>query len=137
MRKTLVIAVFSLGACTTTPAMESALAPLAGQPVEVAIEHLGTPASATAYGAGTIYEWHAAKTVHGTPSSRFLGSASAPSEDAPTPGLFPGPPVPYTCDVRILAGADGRIKDAQFSEQSGGCRESARKLSQLALADPR
>jgi hypothetical protein len=137
MQKALVVAALSLGACTTTPSMESALAPLAGQPVAVVFDQLGTPSSSTPYGAGTVYEWHHAKTVHGTPSSRFLGSASAPSEDAPTPGLFPGPPVPYTCDVRILAGADGRIKDAQFSEQTGGCRDPAKKLNRLVLADSR
>ena len=137
MRKTVVIAALSLGACATTPAMESALAPLAGQPVQVAIERLGTPSSSRTLAADTVYEWHRAKMVRGTPNGTFLGAASPPSEDAPTSGLFPGPPVPYTCDVRIVTDADGRIKVAQFSEQSGGCRESARKLSQLALADPR
>jgi hypothetical protein len=54
--------------------------------------------------------------------------------DAPSGGQFAGPPVPYTCDVRILADSQGRIKDSQFGEETGGCRESARKLSQLAYS---
>jgi len=137
MRLTVIIAALGLSGCATAPAMDTALAPLTGQPVQLVFDQLGPPSSATPAGTDTIYQWYSTKTVHGTPSSRFLGAASAPSGDAPTPGLFPGPPVPYTCDVRILADRDGRIKDTQFGEETGGCRESARKLNRLALADPR
>jgi hypothetical protein len=136
MRKAFVIAALSLGACAT-PSMESALAPLAGQPVQVAIERLGTPSSALPSGADTVYEWHQARMVRGAPSGTFNGAAAPPSPDAPTSGLFPGPPVPYTCDVRIVADPDGNIKDAQFSEQSRGCSGTAEKLSRLALAEAR
>ena len=137
MRLTVIIAALCLGACATTPAMDTALAPLTGQPVQLVLDQLGPPSSSTPAGTDTIYQWYSTKMVHGTPSSRFNGSASAPSEDAPTPGQFAGPPVPYTCDVRILADSEGRIKDSQFGEESGGCRESARKLRQLAYSEPR
>lgn len=137
MRKILVIVTLGVGACATHPSMESALAPLAGQPVQVAIERLGTPSSSRSLGADIVHEWHRSKMVHGTPNGTFNGAPSPPSEDAPTSGLFAGPLVPYTCDVRIVTDADGRIKDARFSEQSGGCRVSTRKLRQLALAGPR
>jgi len=135
MRKTIVIAALGLGACAT-PSMESALAPLAGQPVQVAIEQLGAPSSTQSLGADTVYEWHQARMKPGAPNGTFLGAASPPSADAPTSGLFSGTPVRSTCAVRVVADVDGRIKDARFSEQSGGCRESARKLSQFAFADP-
>jgi hypothetical protein len=132
MRLTVIIAALGLGACTTTPAMQAALAPLTGQPVERVVAQLGPPTSATPAGADTVYLWHRAKTVHGGPMRAT--TTGAPAE--PTPA-YAGPPVPYTCDVRIVADSDGRIKESQFDEQTGGCRESARSLNQLAWAEPR
>jgi hypothetical protein len=137
MRKSLIIAALGLGACTTTPAMESALAPLAGQPVQLVFEQLGPPASSTQVGADTVYVWNSAKMVRGVSTQANLIPPAPSSDGVPANGTFSGAPVPYTCDLRIVADADGRIEDWQFGEQTGGCRDSARKLRQLALADPR
>lgn len=132
MRLTLIIAALGLGACTATPAMNTALAPLSGQPVQLAFERLGPPSSATPAGADTVYEWHKAGTVRGIPMRAT--TTGAPAQPAPA---YAGPPVAYTCDVRIVADGQGRIRHAQFAEQTGGCRESARALSQLAYSEPR
>ena len=139
MRLTLIISALGLGACTTTPAMETALAPLTGQPVQRVFEQLGPPSSYTPVGADIAYEWRSAKTVRGaalrgnTMGAPMAGSDGAPAYAASGSGVA----VPYTCDVRIVADAQGRIKDSQFGEQTGGCRESARKLRQLAYSEPR
>src|SRR6187455_1258360 len=77
MRLTVIIAALCLGACATTPAMDTALAPLTGQPVQLVLDQLGPPSSSTPAGTDTIYQWYSTKMVHGTPSSRFNGSASA------------------------------------------------------------
>ena len=129
MRLTVIIAALSLGACTTAPAMQTALAPLTGQPVERVIAQLGPPTATTPAGSDTIYQWHRASTVHGGPMRAT--TTGAPAE----PGVaYAGPPVPYTCDLRIVADSEGRIRHSQFGEQTGGCRESARSLRQLAYA---
>ena len=137
MRMTLIFAALGLSACATAPTMETALAPLTGQPVQLVFDQLGSPSSSTPAGADTVYLWQTAKMVHGGAPRGTLGAAAPPSPDAPSSGTFAGPPVPYTCDLMIVADGEGRIKDSRFGEQTGGCRASARKLSQLALADPR
>ena len=134
MRMTLILAALGLGACTTAPAMESALAPLTGQPVQLVFDQLGPPSTSTPAGADTVYDWHRARPVSGTPASGSLVAPVAEGENTMTSGFYPGPPVAYSCDVRIVADGYGRIKDWQFGEQTGGCRESARSLRQVADA---
>jgi hypothetical protein len=135
MRLTSIVAALGLSACASTPTMESALAPLTGQPVQLVVEQLGPPSSYAPAGADTVYEWRRAKTVSGA-IARGGTMATAPSDGAPAYGASGSVvAVPYTCDVWILADAEGLIKDSQFGEQTGGCRESARKLRQLALAE--
>jgi len=132
MRTTVIViaSALALGACSTTPPMQSALAPLAGQPVQLVINQLGEPTSQTPAGADTLYRWHQAKFVRGVPSANSL-PASAEGSGAAAAGVA----VPYSCDVMVLADSDGRIKDSQFGEETGGCRETAGKLRQLALAN--
>lgn len=137
MRKTLAIAALGLSACATTPAMENALAPLTGQSIETVVAQLGPPSSSGTVGADTVYDWHQGKSVSGAPARGNLIGPVTAGENTMTSGLYAGPPVPYTCDVRIVTDADGRIKDARFSEHTGGCRETARMLRQLALSDDR
>ncbi len=132
MRHTVIIAALVLGACTANPRMETALAPLNGQPVELVLAQLGPPTSVTPNAAGTVYEWRSGRVVH---SASTRANLRAPSEGgAPAYG---GMAAPYGCEVRILVDAQGRIADSRFGEQTGGCRESARKLGQLAYAGPR
>ncbi|MBO9516537.1 MAG: hypothetical protein J7493_00570 [Porphyrobacter sp.] len=132
MRLTVTLALLSLGACTTNPAMETALAPLSGQPVQLVVAQLGPPTSSMPAGSDTVYEWRSAKFVYSASTRANLGPASEGGAPA-----YGGMAAPYTCDIKVLADAQGRIKDTQFGEQTGGCRESAKKLSQLAYADPR
>jgi hypothetical protein len=136
MRTTVIIvAALGLSACSTTPPMQSALAPLAGQPVQLVFDRLGPPSSATPAGTDTVYRWYSSKPVHGAASRGTLMASAPGSQNGESSGLYPGPAVPYTCDVSIVADSEGRIKDSQFGEQTGGCRETAGKLRQLALAD--
>ena len=132
MRTTMiVVATLGLAACASTPPMESALAPLAGQPVQLVLDQIGPPTSQTLAGADSVYEWRRSKTVTGT---TFRAGYIPPGESS---GSFAAmTALPYSCYLRIVADSQGRIKDAQFSEETGGCGESARNLRQLALADP-
>jgi len=135
MRKTLIIAALGLGACATPPAMDAALAPLTGQPVQLVIEQLGPPVRTTQAGTDTVYEWSKTKVVAGA-SSRANLIPPAPSADGSSAnGTFSGMAVPYACDVMIIADAEGRIQKSYFGEETGGCRETAGKLRRLALAD--
>ena len=130
MRVFVILAALGLSACATSPGMETALAPLDGQPVQLVFEQLGPPSSATPYGAGTLYHWRSGRFVY---SASTRANLRAPSEGgAPAYG---GMAAPYTCDLRVLADASGTITDSNFDEQTGGCRESAGKLRHLALAD--
>lgn len=127
MRLIAIAAALGLGACTTTSELNTALTRLTGEPVQRVFEQLGPPTSSTRAGQDTIYRWHRATTVHGIPlRGTFFGAPA-----------YAGPPVPYTCDIRIVADSQGRIKEWRFDEQSGGCRESARSLTQLAYSEPR
>jgi hypothetical protein len=49
-------------------------------------------------------------------------------------GTYSGQAVPVECNVQIVADAEGRIKDSDYIGGRGGCREPARKLSQLAYS---
>src|SRR5688500_8248595 len=103
MRLTLIVAALGLSACATTPAMDSTLANLTGQPVQRVFEQLGPPSSSTAAGADTVHRWYSTKMVPAGVQRGYLAPAAPPSPDAPTSGTFPPPPVPYTCDVMIVA----------------------------------
>jgi hypothetical protein len=138
MRLTVIVAALGLTACTTTPAIESALAPLAGQPVQFVVDRLGPPSSYTQAGADTVYMWNESSMVSGASlRSPGLGLAVPPAEGGYSSGVYSGVPVPVPCNVQIVADAEGRIKEWQYIGGTGGCREPARKLRQLALADPR
>jgi hypothetical protein len=63
------------------------------------------------------------------------GAPAAPAEGAASSGTFSGAAVPVECNVQIVADAQGRITDWDYIGGKGGCREPAKKLSQLALAD--
>ncbi len=135
MRKTLIIAVLGLSACTTTPAMESALAPLAGKPVQLVFDRLGPPSATTQNGADTVYMWNQTSMVPGASlRSPGLGLAVPPAEGAYSSGVYSGAAVPVECNVQVVADAEGRIKDWDYIGGKGGCREPARKLSQLAYS---
>ena len=134
MRLFAVVAALGLSACAASPSIQSALTPLTGQPVQIVFDQLGPPTSSTPDGADVVHVWHSTTTVRAVPRG-YNGAPSPPSPDAPTSGTFPGPMVLLTCDVVIVANAEGMIRGSQFGEESGSCRESARKLSQLALVD--
>ena len=137
MRLTVIVAALGLSACATTPSIESALAPLAGQPVQLVYNQLGEPTSVTQAGADTVYVWHRTSIVPGASlQSTTLGAPVAPSPDASGSGIYSGAAVPVECNVQVVADAAGRIKATDYIGGRGGCREPARKLSQLALADP-
>ena len=134
MRLTVVIAALALGACTTTPAMETALAPLNGQPVQLVFDRLGPPAGYTQMGTDTVYMWNLSSMVPGASLANGIPAGSPPSPDAPTSGTYSGAAVAVECNVQIVADAQGRIKDSDYIGGKGGCREPARKLRQLAYS---
>ena len=50
-------------------------------------------------------------------------------------GTYSGTPLPVECNVQIIADAEGRIKDTDYLGGTGGCREPARKLRQIAYSE--
>ena len=136
MRLTVIVAALGLSACATTPAIETALAPLNGQPVQLVFDRLGPPAGYTQVGSDKVYMWNLTSMVPGASfRATTLGAPAAPAEGAASSGTFSGAAVPVECNVQIVADAQGRITDWDYIGGKGGCREPAKKLSQLALAD--
>ena len=135
MRVTLIIAVLGLSACTTTPVMENALAPLTGQPVQLVVDRLGPPTSSTLYGEDTVHVWQQSSLVPG--ASLRTGSIGSDSAVNGFGGTYSGVGVPIECNVQIVADAEGRIKGWDYIGGRGGCREPARKLRQVAYAEAR
>jgi hypothetical protein len=138
MRKTLIVAALGLGACTTTPAIEGALAPLTGKPVQLVIDRLGPPARHTQVGPDTVYMWNLTSMVPGASfRPQGLGLAAPPAEGAYQSGAYGGAAVPVECNLQIVADAADMIKGWDYIGGKGGCREPATKLRQIAYADPR
>jgi hypothetical protein len=135
MRLTVIIAAMGLSACATTPAMEGALAPLTGQPVQLVFDRLGSPTSVTPSGADTVYVWQRTSMVPG--ASMRTGSIGGDTPTNGYGGTYSGVPVPVECNIQIVADAEGRIKDSDYIGARGGCREPAKKLRQLAYSEPR
>lgn len=135
MRLTVIVAALGLSACTTTPAMESALAPLVGQPVELVFNRLGPPSSSTQAGADTVYMWNRTSMVPG--ASLRSGSIGGDTATDGYGGTYSGVAVPVECNIQIVANGEGRITGWDFIGGTGGCREPANKLRQVAYAEPR
>lgn len=133
MRLTVILVALSLGACTTTSGMESALAPLTGQPVQLVFDQFGPPTSATPSGAETVYVWSQTSMVPG--ASLRTGSIGGDTPNNGYGGTYSGVAVPVECNVQIVADAEGRITGSDYIGGKGGCREPARKLRQVAFAE--
>jgi hypothetical protein len=93
--------------------MESVLAPLNGQPVQLVINRLGPPSSYTQEGSDTVYMWNQTSMVPAASlRSPVVGIGRAPAENGYTSALYSGVAVPVECNVQIVADAQGRIKES-------------------------
>ena len=136
MRLMLVLAPLAVSACAT-PAptsanLDSSLDALIGQPVEVALARLGEPIASAPMGADTVYGWgHAfTSTELLSPNIDIAAAGNAQS------GVFPPPrrTVQNACVVRMVAGADGRIRDWDVQGDNRGCRALSDRLAGHAVA---
>ena len=136
MRLILVLAPLAVSACAT-PAptsanLDSSLDALIGQPVEVALARLGEPIASAPMGADTVYGWgHAfTSTELLSPNIDIAAAGNAQS------GVFPPPrrTVQNACVVRMVAGADGRIRDWDVQGDERGCRALSDRLAGHAVA---
>ena len=136
MRLILVLAPLAVSACATpTPTsanLDSSLDALIGQPVEVALARLGEPIASAPMGADTVYGWgHAfTSTELLSPNIDIAAGGNAQS------GVFPPPrrTVQNACVVRMVAGADGRIRDWDVQGDERGCRALSDRLAGHAVA---
>ena len=137
MRVAIVAASLALSSCTTPAQQASAmldrsLGGLVGQPVEVALARLGQPIASAPMGTDTVYGWGHAFTstelLHATPG--FIDAANSQG------GIFPAPrrSVQNDCVIRMVAGADGRIRDWDHHGNERGCRHYAERLANPAIA---
>ena len=136
MRLILVLAPLAVSACAT-PAptsanLDSSLDALIGQPVEVALARLGEPIASAPMGADTVYGWgHAfTSTELLSPNIDIAAAGNAQS------GVFPPPrrTVQNACVVRMVAGADGRIRDWDVQGDERGCRALSDRLAGQSVA---
>jgi hypothetical protein len=127
----------SLSACAAhsqqgSASLHSTLDAIVGQPIEVAVSRLGAPIGSAPVGSDTVYGWGHAFTstelLHPTPG--FIDAASSQG------GVFPAPrrAVQNECVVRVLAGADGVIRDWDYYGNARGCRAYAIRLAGQAVA---
>ena len=137
MRIAILAASLALSACATaaqqaTADLDSGLNALVGQPVQVVIAKLGEPIGSAQLGSDTVYGWGRAFTsaeiLHPTPG--FIDAASYQG------GVFPPPrrTVQNDCVIRMIVGADGRIRDFDHQGNAKGCRAYADQLAGRALA---
>ena len=136
MRLMLVLAPLAVSACATpaptSAALDGSLDALVGQPVEVALARLGEPIASAPMGADTVYGWgHAfTSTELLSPNIDIAAAGNAQS------GVFPPPrrTVQNACVVRMVAGADGRIRDWDVQGDERGCRALSDRLAGHAVA---
>ena len=136
MRLILVLAPLAVSACATpaptSAALDGSLDALVGQPVEVALARLGEPIASAPMGADTVYGWgHAfTSTELLSPTIDIAAGGNAQS------GVFPPPrrTVQNACVVRMVAGADGRIRDWDVQGDERGCRALSDRLAGHAVA---
>lgn len=136
MRLAIIAAPLALAACATTPQaaaeLDRNLDALIGQPVQVAVAWLGEPIASAPMGTETVHGWGHAFTsielLHPTPG--FIDAANSQG------GVFPPPrrTVQNDCVIRVVAGADGRIRDWDYQGNDRGCRVYTDRLAGAALA---
>ena len=136
MRLILVLAPLAVSACAT-PAptsanLDSSLDALVGQPVEVALARLGEPIASVPMGTDTVYGWGRAFTSTELLSPNIDIAAAGNAQS----GVFPPPrrTVQNACVVRMVAGADGRIRDWDVQGDERGCRALSDRLAGQAVA---
>ena len=128
MRIAIIAASLALSACATHPqqatSLDRSLDALVGQPVELALARLGEPIGSAAVGTDTVYGWGHAFTSSETtiPNPGFIDAAQAQG------GVFPPPrrTVHNACVIRVVAGADGRIRSWDYQGTDRACRADAK-----------
>ena len=137
MREWILIAGLALSACATASPMDSGLRALVGQPVEMALDRLGPPAEKTQQGEDTVYRWSRNASIrrpNGAPNWPEVTEGGA--IDFPDEHSTGWARAEHSCVVTIVAGPDGQVTAWQLKDRTGGCRDYARTLGQLAGAPP-
>ena len=136
MRVSILAISLLLSACATSAqqasvSLDAGLSALVGQPVDVAFAQFGPPIASASMGAETIYGWgHAfTSTELMTPTPGFIDAAESQG------GIFPPPrrTVQNDCVIRMVAGADGLIRDWDYHGNDRGCRFYADRLAESRL----
>ena len=136
MRLMLVLAPLAVSACATpaptSAALDGRLDALVGQPVEIALARLGEPIASVPMGTDTVYGWGRAFTSTELLSPNIDIAAGGNAQS----GVFPPPrrTVQNACVVRMVAGADGRIRDWDVQGDERGCRALSDRLAGQAVA---
>ena len=118
--------------CTTFSDMENGLNYLMGQPVQVAFENLGYPSGSYQIGDDTVYGWGRSFTMNmpTTSTTSVTGTVgTTPYSGYGTTTSYA--PVNYACNVKIIAGADGVIKNWEYDGNAGGCGAYSARLKNL------
>ena len=137
MRGLILIAGLALSACATGSVMDSGLQALVGQPVEIALDRLGPPAEKTQQGEDTVYRWSRNASIRRpNVAPHWPDVTEGGAIDFPDEHSTGWARAEHSCDVTIVAGPDGQVKAWQLKDRTGGCRDYARTLGEVASATP-
>lgn len=133
MKKLVIFAALTLGGCATFSNIENGLSSLVGKPVQVAFNSLGYPSGQMKIGDDTVYGWGrnfsvSMPTTATAHTAGYVGSTPYSGNTTATTWT----PTQYSCDIKIIAGPDGIIKNWQYDGNVGGCAAYAKPLGRLA-----
>ncbi len=136
MRIAIVAASLALSACAAhtqaSRELDRSLDAMIGEPVELALARLGQPIATAPLGPDLVYGWGVGFTstelLHPTPG--FIDAAEVQG------GVFPPPRrVRHeSCVIRIVVGADGRIREWDYQGNARGCRSYAGRTAEPSTA---
>jgi hypothetical protein len=137
MFKTMLISAavaFFLAGCATGGDIKSGVSSLVGQPVQKAIDRLGPPTSKTEDGGETTYVWMTNQDVAVTTDDSGANQQTSrlgvqdPNEALGNVSSSTTTTTNHRCFVRVVAGADGKIKDTASGGNADGCAAYASRL---------
>jgi len=125
----------TLSACAGGPAVDRGISRLAGKPVLETYNVIGTPSRQVASGADTVYSWETSASgknyvPNPTMAAGFVSGTPPGMEGGANTGASLGHET--TCEVRLTAGSDGRIKKWEFVGPDLACDAVAKRLKAWA-----
>ncbi len=127
-------AIVALAGCATGGDIKAGVSSLVGQPAQKAIDKLGPPTSKSEDGGETTYVWMTNQDVAVTTDDSGANQQTSrlgvqdPNEALGNVSSSSTTTTNHRCFVRVVAGADGKIKDTAWGGNADGCAAYAGRL---------